>query len=176
LGGLGAALAYTESTRASSVVVVAHTIPRGEQVSAADLGVISMPVPPGVNSLPSSQLSSLVGKQALVDLPQGSLVGAGTVGMAPVTPGTEQLGLKLAAGRLPVRDMPAGTKVLLVSVTGKSDGVASSDIRVEATVVTAPAVLADGSAWVLDVAVPSASAQQVADLESRDQLSVVRQD
>ncbi|MEL4504772.1 SAF domain-containing protein [Luteococcus sp. H138] len=172
LGGLGGAMAYQEASHANQVVVMQRSVPRGEVVHATDLAVVTIGPAPGVHTVDAEQLPSLVGKQALVDLAAGSLVGAGSVGEPKLPAGSAQLGLKLAAGRVPVETMPAGTPIQLVEVT--SDKHESSALVVDASVVTAPRTLPDGSSQTLDVAVPEAQASRVADLSARDLLVVVR--
>ncbi len=177
LGGLGAAVVHAETSSSAQVLMAARDVSRGEVVQTSDLAVVTIGSAPGVNTVPASELSSLVGGEARVDLPSGSLVGDGAVGEPEVAKGTSQLGLRLAAGRLPVKVMPAGTRVTLVAVTGTrtgaDDGVPS--LRVTGQIVSTPVPLADGASYVLDVAVPQASAQQVADLAAREQLVIVRE-
>ncbi|MEL4356500.1 MULTISPECIES: SAF domain-containing protein [unclassified Luteococcus] len=172
LGGLGGALAYQRASHANQVVVVQHAVPRGELVRAQDLSVVTIGPAPGVHTVDANQLPSLVGKQALVDLPAGSLVGAGSVGQVRLAKGHVQLGLRLAPGRVPVEPMPAGTPVRLVEVT--SDKQENSALVVEAMIVTAARTLPDGTSQMLDVGVPEAQAQRLADLSARDLLVVVR--
>ena len=177
LGGLGAAVVHAETSSSAQVLMAARDVSRGEVVQTSDLAVVTIGSAPGVNTVPASELSSLVGGEARVDLPSGSLVGDGAVGEPEVAKGTSQLGLRLAAGRLPVKVMLAGTRVTLVAVTGTrtgaDDGVPS--LRVTGQIVSSPVPLADGASYVLDVAVPQASAQQVADLAAREQLVIVRE-
>lgn len=172
LGGLGGAMAYQQTTHANQVVVVSRTVPRGEVVQTTDLSVVTIGAAPGVRTIPGDQLGELIGKQALVDLPAGSLVGSGSVGTPVLEPGQAQVGLKLLAGRAPAQDLPAGTRVQVVQV---SDGKqASKGLVVDAEVVTAPHTLADGSSELLDVAVPASVAAEVADLAARDLVVVIR--
>ncbi|MGJ6981667.1 SAF domain-containing protein [Aestuariimicrobium soli] len=177
LGALGAAVAWTQTTRAEPVVVLVADVARGEIVEAADLGVANVGTPPGVESFPAERLQELIGKHALVDLPAGVLVGAGSIG-DPVTPaGTSQLGLKLAAGRLPTSPLPAGTTVLLVPVAAPGAEKSTSQLgdAIPATVVAQPQQLPDGATWVLDVSVADGQAVTVARLAATDALVVVRQ-
>lgn len=172
LGGLGGALAYQDASHANQVVVMARTVPRGSTIGTNDLSVVTIGPAPGVHTVAGDRLRSLVGQQALNDLPAGSLVGQESVGQTALPQGAAQLGLKLGAGRVPNQAMPAGTPVQLVEVTG--DKGASGELVVDATLVTAPQVLPDGSSHVLDVAVPQAQAQRLADLAAHDLLVVVR--
>lgn len=175
LGGLGGAMLFQQATHANQVVVVQRSVARGDVVRASDLGVVTIGTAPGVRTLPAEALDELVGQQALVDLPQGSLVGDGLVGTSSVPEGHAVLGLKLAAGRVPVQPLPAGTQVQLVQVGEAKGGAAPQEqLVVLAQVVTAPREMADGSSQLLDVAVPGAAAQQVADLAARDLLVLVR--
>lgn len=178
LGGLGGAMAYQQASHANQVVVVQRTVPRGEVVEQGDLSVVTIGSAPGVHTTPARELDALVGRRALVDLPAGSLVGAESVGEPRLPDGTAQLGLKLASGRLPAESLPAGTPVDLVEVTSDKQGVTattqSSSLVVEARIQTAGQPSPDGSATVLDVAVPAAQAQRIADLAARDLVVIVR--
>lgn len=178
LGALAASVAWTQTTKAAPVVVMVGDVARGEVVEAADLGVANVGTPPGVESFPAERLSELVGKHALVDLPAGALVGTRSVGDPATAGGTSQLGLKLAAGRLPTSTLPAGTRVLLVPVQaadGGSAAPADPGEGIEAVVVQQPTVLPDGATWVLDVSVADDQAVRVARLAASDALVVVRQ-
>lgn len=183
LGGLGAAFAWNQTTTSQTVVVMTQDVARGETVRAEDLGVVTMGSVPGLRTIPADQAQSLIGKEALVDLPAGSLVGEGSIGTSAPAKGTSEVGLKLAAGRLPVRDIPAGTKVQLVAVPAKganvgSEGATSQEPEApavfDAVVVTAPRQLPDGASWVLDVRVADADAAPIAQLASAEQLVLVK--
>lgn len=172
LGGLGGAMAYQQASHANQVVVVSRTVPRGATIGSGDLSVVTIGPAPGVHTVDGRELTTLVGQQALNDLPAGSLLGRESVGRAQLAEGSAQLGLKLGAGRVPNQAMPPGTPVQLVEVSGDQAG--GSQLVVEATLVTAPQTLPDGSSKLVDVAVPSAQAQRLADLAAHDLLVVVR--
>lgn len=177
LGGLGAGTAWHQATSASSVVVVAQSIARGDEITRADLAVVTIGSAPGVSTVPASQLASLVGKHALIDLKAGALVPAGCVGEPVMAAGTAQLGLKLSAGRLPTRSIPSGTPVQLISVGSAKD---AQDVGLtpgktyDAVVVASPTLQADGVSYVMDVSVAEGDAAEVAQLAAADQLVVVR--
>lgn len=170
-------MAYQQAGQSHAVIVVQQPVARGEVIAADDLGVTSIGSAPGVSTVSSDRLAELVGQQALVDLPQGSVLGASSVGTVTLPAGQAQLGLKLGAGRLPGGELPAGTRVLLVSVpSGNATQPTGGETRVQldAQVVNAPQLLPDGQSWTLDVAVPESAAADVAVLAATDRVVVVR--
>lgn len=178
VGGLGGAMAYQQAGQSHAVIVVQQPVARGEVIGADDLGVTSIGSAPGVSTVPSGRLAELVGQQALVDLPRGSVLGESSVGTVTLPVGQAQLGLKVGAGRLPGGELPAGTRVLLVSVpsgnAAQAAGGSEPRVQIEAHVVTAPKLLPDGQSWTLDVAVPESAAADVAVLSATDRVVVVR--
>ncbi|QLQ14405.1 MAG: flagellar biosynthesis protein FlgA [Micropruina sp.] len=172
LGALGSAYLYVSVAQAHSVVRVNRTIYRGETVTATDLGSVSLGSAVGIETVPVESAADLVGKTALIDLPGGSLIVPGAVGDAVVAPNAARVGLRLAAGRLPVSALPAGTPVLLVPLA-KDSQTAPEGASVVAQVATAPTVLVDGSS-VLDVSVPAAEAERIARLAAAELVVMVR--
>lgn len=181
LGGLGGAWAWHQASHAESVVVMTRAVPRGEVVRSTDLAVAQVSVGQRVSTVPASRLEQLVGGHALVDLPAGSLVAADSVGELPVPPGSSQVGLKLAAGRVPGQGLTVGVKVVVVAVggdtpTGDGTGEAGAVTSPEAVdaLVASPPRRSDGGQVLVDVTVPSAQAAHVADLAARDRIALVR--
>ena len=174
LGGLGGATLLTTSTHTSSVVVMTRTVARGDTVRAGDLGVVTIGPAPGVLTIPSTELSHLVGRSARVDLLEGSLPGPGAIGEVTVPADYAQLGLKLEAGHVPVSDLPPGTAVRLVPVSATASDPAPEGNPVRAVVVRSPESSESGGFVLLDVAVPADQAVTVARLAARGQLAVVR--
>lgn len=174
LSGLGAAFLYTTLASSHQVLSLTRTIYRGEVVQAADLTTLTLHDTPGLSVVDASRISEVVGRTALVDMPSGTLLASGSVGAADVPAGTVRIGLRLAAGRLPVSALPAGTPVLLIAVSAANGQAVTGQASVEATVATAPVVQTDGST-LLDVTVPAAEAERVARLAAADQVALVRQ-
>lgn len=177
VGGLGTALAYQQAGHSQSIIIVTQAVARGEVVEATDLGVTTIGAAPGIATLPSSEMATLIGKEALVDLPKGSVVGAGSIGQSTLAQGMAQLGLKLGAGRIPTSPMSAGTPISLVAIADPRLGPtadAPPDQSFEARVVSVPNLLPDGSSWTLDVAVAERDASAIAGLAASDRLVVVR--
>ena len=175
LGALGGAFAWTQASRAESVLVMTRDVARGEQIRHGDLGVVSISVGGQVETLPASPLDPLIGPAAVVDLPRGALPGARAVGDLPVPAGTAQLGLKLPGGRVPASSMPAGTRISVVEVAdADAQGAASGIPRTfEATVSQGPVRAEDRTSWLLDVQVKQADAAVIADLAARDRVAVI---
>ncbi len=174
LGGLGGATVLTTSTHTQSVLVMTRPVARGDLITAGDLGVVTIGAAPGVRTVPSSDLTQLVGRTARVDLPQGSLPGPDAAGDPLVPSAYAQIGLRLEAGRLPMAQLPPGTAIELVPVS-PTVGDAAPDIDPVRAVVVQPARATDtGAAMVLDVAVPADKAVLVAQLGARGEVAVVR--
>lgn len=173
LGGLGAVLVQSQTSSTQSVVLMAHSVARGDVVERSDVTVVTIGTAPGVRTVPAAHIAEMIGQTALVDLPEGTLPGPNAVGTLNLPKGGVEVGLKVASGRLPLSDLPIGTAVQLVMVP--ADGAAASQARsVDAVVVAAPREVAEGGAWTLDVSVPAESAADVAVQSAREQLVVVR--
>lgn len=172
LGGLGAALGFQQAMHSNQVVVVQHTVMRGSTLKNSDLAVVTVGQLPGVKTVPAARLSSLVGQQALVDLPGGSLLSDESVGHTTLPEGTAALGLKLTAGRVPASALPVGSRVKLIQVGDDKVESTATGLVVDATVLSAPERSMDGSARVLDVAVDQAQMATLADLAARDRVAI----
>lgn len=184
LGGAGSAMVYTDVAGAQPVVRLNRTVYRGETLAAADVSIVKVKISDGIDCVPGRQVDQVIGQTAIIDLPNGSLMVPGSVGAPEIPAGSVRIGLKLAAGRLPVSPMPSGTPILLVPLAevglGPAAGTALSQTLVDtgtaaiaATVATAPTQLTDGS-WVLDVALPIGAGETAARLAAADLLVIVR--
>lgn len=185
LGALGGAFAWTQASRAQSVLVMNRGVERGEQLQAGDVGVVSISLAEGVATLPASGLDGLVGRHARVDLPAGSLLGPGSVGAPQLGAGSSRVGLRLPAGRVPTTPMPAGTRITVVEVAEAPSAVQAGPqpagvaqgpggLRTfDAVVARAPARAEDRAGWLMDVEVDAARAALLADLASRDRVAVI---
>jgi len=172
LGGLAAAFAWTNLSTAQTVVVAQRAVTRGEVIEPGDFGLADISTAPGVAVVPGDRLAGLIGQEALVDLPVGSLVGPQAVGRLSVPAGEAVVGLKLAAGRSPVGPLPYGTTVILVEIV--ADDEASTDPwTVRAMVVTASVVGTDGSVLV-DVSLPESDALRATTFAARGDLAIMR--
>jgi hypothetical protein len=172
LGGLGAALLYGNLSNAHTVLVVKRTVYRDQVITAADLGATSAVPALGVETLSSDELDTVVGRTALSDLVEGSLLSPRSFGEPSVEAGSVRIGLRLAAGRLPSAAMAPGTEVLLVPV-GRDGAEPPAGASVAARIATAATVLPDGAS-IVDVSVPAAEGERVVRLAANEQLALVR--
>lgn len=179
LGGLGGAWAWQNASHAESVVVMASDVGRGQVVKRSDLAIASVSVAPGVTRTPADQLTDLVGRTALVDLPRGSLPGVESVGRAVVAPGRSQIGLRLGPGKVPATDLPAGTKVTLIEISPEAGAAPQPSARpllaVAGVVTGSPRMIDGGAERLVDVEVASDHAADLADLAARDRVALVRE-
>lgn len=174
LSGLGAVWLYSSATDATSVVTVLRSVHRGQVITAGDVGLVSVPAVPGLETVPGEQLGEVVGQSAHTDLVAGSLLSPRSFGSPVVSVGMAQLGLRLSPGRVPSSEMPPGTPVLLVAVA-RDGGEPPDAPSVLAKVASLGTEQPDGST-LLDVDVPQEHAERVARLAAADQLVVVRQE
>lgn len=170
LGGLGSAYLYMNSTTSQQVLVMARLVHRGQVIQPNDITITTIGAAPGVAVTEASELDSLIGQSALVDLPAGALVGPNAIGPAVPPPGKAQIGLKLSPGRVPASPIQPGTKVILVRL----DEAKKDETGFPAEVAHAPTEAGQGEALLLDVWVDAASAPLLANLAANDHLALIR--
>ena len=172
LGALGAALLYSDISRAVTVVTVNRTVYRDQVITEADLGITSAVPATGLEMVPSEQLASVIGRTAQLDLTQGTLLSPRSFGDPVTEPGQVRLGLRLAAGRIPSAALPPGARVLLVPI-GRDGADPPPGASVVAKIATAAAVLPDGAS-IVDVSIAESEAERVARLAAADQVVLVQ--
>lgn len=172
LGGVGASVLYAQVTDTHTVVVVSRALAKGETVRPGDLGAVTLNRAAGVSCVPASDSALLIGQRAIVDLPAGSVLPAGTIGDPVTEPGRAQLGLRLAPGRIPGTGLARDTRVLLVPVT---DQPVRREPAIRAKVVSGPTPGPDQSSILIDVSVEQSEAQRAAELAGTDRVVVVRE-
>jgi|GEM_PF-131445 len=172
LGGLGAAFAWTSMTTAVSVIVVQRAVSQGDTIVPGDFGVADVSVSTGVATMPAAKLPSLIGQQALVDLPIGTLVGPAAVGELSVSADDSVIGISVGPSHAPVDVMPYGTKVILFQVVD-GDAAEPPPWTAQGEVVTTSVTNPDGTVLV-DVALPADQALRAASLAAQNKLAIVR--
>jgi hypothetical protein len=178
---LGALLSYVIYARVadeSAVVRVVNTVHRGSTVTAADLTTVSLSAGAGVEMVPASQLSELIGRRAVYDLVAGSLLPVGAVAdvVVPQT-GRAVVGIRLVSGRVPFGMLPSGSPLRLVALPPAGAAPGFTDEYTGRTIIAREVSQvdgADGASVVLNVDVPANQAPVVALLASQERLAVVR--
>jgi len=188
-GALGAVIA-NRSPRPEALLAVAHLVPVGMVVTAADLSTVSIAPAPGLDAIALQDASQVIGHRATEALEPGSLlVPADLASVKGLLAGTALVGTSLAVDQLP-SGLATGEPVLVVlsgtagegSVTGATPSSPATSasgssvpsptgppgsVLTKATVVSisAPASSATGatgSAYVATLDVPQAAAAAVA--------------
>ena len=166
VGGLVSAYAYLSTSETEDVVAVSESVARGEVIDAGDLMTVQVGLDPALTPVAASELDSLVGQRAAVDLSAGSLVTAESV-TEEVVPaeGESIVGVSLTSAMMPSEPIYAGDAVRIVSTPGDQGEIreGAEPVTVEATVVGVRQVPETGET-VVDVAVADS---QAADLASR---------
>ncbi len=166
VGGLVSAYAYLSTSETENVVAVRESVARGEVIEAGDLMSVQVGLDPALDPLDASELESLIGQRAAVDLSAGSLLTAQSV-TEVVVPGEGEsiVGVSLTSAMMPSEPIYAGDAVRIVSTPGEAGEIREGiePVTIQATVVGIRQVAETGES-VVDVAV---SADRAADLASR---------
>lgn len=165
-GGLISAYAVSSTSDLENVVAVRDSVARGEVLEPRDLMTVQAKLDPALSSTPASDLNSLVGQRAAVDLPAGSLITAASITEAVVpAKGQSIVGVSLTSAMMPSEPIVAGDTVRIVSTPGEAGEVREGvePVTVAATV-TGLRYVEETGETVVDVAVPD---DQAADLASR---------
>jgi hypothetical protein len=170
-GGLLVGLLVQSAADRSTVLAAARTIAPGQVITSADLRVVDVGVDGEASLVPATSRSSIVGKVAVVGIPEGALLSPGQVAAGGgIEPGTVVVGALLAPGELPVSTLRAGDAVALVAVTGGQG--ADRESLGTGTVFTTTAGTQTGSVFV-SLVVDEEIAEQVADVASQQRLRLL---
>jgi Flp pilus assembly protein CpaB len=166
--GLAALGGYLYSTAGAKtpVVVVTQQVPAGHVVTAEDLSTVD--VAGGVVAIAGSNLPSVLGQTATVDLLPNTLLQRSMVTAAPVLAADEaQVGVALRAGQLPADGVLPGDTVQVLQLPAK-DAAASGAAATATVLVPQARVFSErpdpsvAGGWVVTVTVPTTSAAAVA--------------
>lgn len=112
---LGAVLWHLNSVDKSPALAIAANVERGETITAEDIRVIYVASDDVLASLGEGQMSQVVGRVALVDLPAGTLMTRGLVADAvAVEAGEGVAGLSLEPGQYPTLGLAPGDTINVV--------------------------------------------------------------
>ena len=112
---LGAVLWHLSAVEKVSALVVASSVERGEVIDASDVTVAYVSSDDPLARLDGSQIDRVVGRVALVDLAEGTLLTNSVIAdAAAVQEGDGVVGLSLDPGAYPARRLAPGDRVNVV--------------------------------------------------------------
>lgn len=176
LGGLASAFLVMNVAQTDEVLAVTATVHRGDVIEASDLSVVSLGAAEALHTVPSTAVDDVVGQTALMDLPEGALVVAGSYGPNPLAAGSVRIGVRLEAGRYPT-GLVAGDAVGVVSLpTDDGQDVTDKDLpsTAPATLASAPVEQADGTV-VINLILREDLADVVSRLASAGRVALIEQ-
>lgn len=173
LGGLGSWALFSSAVDSRPALKVVRTLYRGQAIQAGDLAVVSVGRTLDVPVVSGHDLNRVIGQAAVTDLPAGSLLVERSFGAAELAAGLARVGLKVEAGRLPASPLKPGTRVIVVAVPATGANPGTPPPSVEATLASTPTLGADG-AYLVDVNVGAAEAEQVARLGALKQVALIQ--
>jgi hypothetical protein len=177
LGGLLSYMIYARVASETAVVAAAHTVYRGETIEQGDLTTITIRNGSLPQTMPATRLADLVGKRAVYDLIEGSVIPSAAVAdQAVPAEGRAIVGLKLAPGRAPSNLLLPSSAVRLIAMPAAADSSAADkldgSIFIGRVIDQSPD--ADGTSILLNVDVEAGAAPTIAMLAAQDRIAVVR--
>lgn len=170
-GGLLVGLLVQSAADRSTVLAAARSIAPGQVITDGDLRVVDVGVDGDAALVAAASRSSVVGKVAVVGIPEGALLAPGQVAAGGgIEAGRVVVGALLAPGELPVSTLRAGGRVELVAVSGGQGGDLES--LGTATVFTTAPGTQTGSVFV-SLVVDETFADEVADVASQQRLRLL---
>lgn len=170
-GGLLVGLLVQSAADRSTVLAAARSIAPGQVITDGDLRVVDVGVDGDAALVAAASRSNVVGKVAVVGIPEGALLAPGQVAAGGgIEAGRVVVGALLAPGELPVSTLRAGDRVELVAVSGGQGGDLES--LGAATVFTTAPGTQTGSVFV-SLVVDETFADEVADVASQQRLRLL---
>jgi hypothetical protein len=172
---LTAGVLFSNLSDRSAALVVARPVTTGKVIGAGDLREALVSSNTDGATVPASQLSSVVGRIAAVDLVPGAFLAPGQLATGPtVATGQAVVGATLKEGQFPV-DLAVGNRVL--AVTLPPDALAGMGTSITPAPVAASVVgmrpLDSGGGVVVSLAVAPDKASSLAVVGARSLLTLV---
>lgn len=178
VGVLGNVWLLSMSTSSTAVVAARYAIERGQVITQEDLMTVQIGGDPGLRTVPATQLVSMVGQRAAVDVAAGSLLTpASTTAENLPDSGYSLVGVPVPPGMTPGTPLLAGDKVRVVATPAQVDDLAAATaVSVQGVVVSAQTgedVTGQGAPTVVTVQVPRSDAEKLAEMAGTGQVAVV---
>jgi Flp pilus assembly protein CpaB len=178
LGALGAYF-YSKAGEKTPVVVVTKDVPAGHRITRGDLSTVN--VAGGVTAIAGSNLDSVVGEVATVELlPNTLLQRAMVTDASPLPAGSSMVGVELKPGQMPATGVTDGARVQVLQLPNKNTTSASSSPQ-NATVLATSATVYDSASdpsqtggMLVTLIVPSDEAAPIAAASSAGLVALVQ--
>lgn len=176
VGALVAVWQVNEAGNRVSVIALAHDVEAGQTVKKSDLVTAQVAPDPALSPVPVSRSGDIVGKTAVSDLPEGTLVTDASVRAgSAVAKGLDTIGILAKPGQLPAQRLRTGDAVSLVHTPQEDAGTDASSKTpdsIDAKVVGVSSPDANG-AVVVDVAVSGTDSAPLAAWSARGAATIV---
>jgi len=175
IGALSAWWLVQKSTERTAVVGVAHDVPWGQEVTAADLVQVEVVADPALKPIGWDQRAQIIGQRAATDLQARTLLTSRSVTGAQVPDkGSALVGVLVKSGQMPVTTLAPQDSVLLVQTgqTGAVSSTSNADKPIPAEVFTVGTPDATGSRTV-DVLVAQDAAPGIAAEAAAGRIAIV---
>lgn len=174
VGALLAAYLTTVVGNTVPVVAVRTDVPRGAVIERGDLVEARINPDPALVTVPFFQVGTLVGRRAAADLHAGGLVSPTSI-TDTVTPAAGQtlVGVALTRAQLPTRPLQAGDQVRIVYTPRSQDPLPTKKVPTIKATVVSTADIADGTQVVVDLTIPTATAENLAALAATGRVALI---
>jgi len=174
LAALGGVWLWSAATSSVEVVVAKSTVPRGAVIAPGDVAIARVSLDPTVDSIPASQLSTVVGKRAALDIAAGGLLTPADIASETVpAKGETVVGLSLVNGMLPAIPLEAGDQVRVVQTPGAQGQVGDTPPVTISAAVVAVTRSSDGQTTLVDLLVRADAAPDLAARAATGKVAVV---
>lgn len=144
-----------------AVLVAKDGLVRGQEITAANLTSINIASDAGNGAVPIEQSGTVVGQQATVDLPKGSLITKNNVGPnLGIKDGTSVVGVGLTTAQVPSRQLQTGDHVRIIRTPTQGGQIDTKATPVAGVVDSTRADDVKGLI-IVDVVVPTDAAAEV---------------
>jgi hypothetical protein len=173
LGATLAAWLFTLVGTTRPVLAVRSSVDRGEVITAENLMTVDLTPDPGLQPVPADQLTVVIGQRAIVDLPAGGLVVAGSFARTALPAGGQSLvGIWLTQGQMPGEPLRGGDRVRIVATPRQQENAPKDPPASVPAAVVSTRTSTDGHTLVT-VSVPAAIAPQLSAMVATARIGLV---
>lgn len=163
LGALLAGWAWTATTNTEAVLVARQSIQRGAVIQASDLTSARLNADPALKPLPASELDTVVGQRAALDIAGGGLLTPDSIASS-VLPAEDSsiVGVALTPAQAPGIPFQTGDRVRVIVTPAQGDPPAAGPPQFNEAEVVGVHVADETGQIVVDLLVPHADAAVLA--------------